>query len=172
MSNFNLEKALAGELVRLRNGNKARIFYRIPDEYTFEDETHTEYPLKGIILNNDNKIVSTNECWRDDGTYGSPNNDKDIVCMFDSLEDIIDKAYKDKLPVKLRNGDKAVIFSKIPDKYIYSDESKPEYVYRGAILDTNNDNPYLITEVLSWLKNGHYLLNSEHDNDIIGIWED
>lgn len=83
----------------------------------------------------------------------------------------LEKALAGEL-VKLRNGNKAVIFSKIPDKYIYSDESKPEYVYRGAILDTNNDNPYLITEVLSWLKNGHYLLNSEHDNDIIGIWED
>ena len=172
MSNFNLEKALAGELVRLRNGYKARIFYRVPDEYTFENETHTAYPLKGIILNNDNKIISTDECWRDDGTYGSPNNDKDIVCMFDSLADIIDNAYKNKHYVKLRYGIKAIILYKIPDEYTYHDGARPEYVYRGAILYTNNDNPHLIIEVLSWRLDGKSMAFNESKDDIIGIWED
>lgn len=172
MSTFDLEKALTGKLVRLRNGNKARIFYRVPDEYTFENETHTAYPLKGIILSNDNKLISTDECWRDNGTYGSPNNDKDIICMFDSLEDIIDSAYKNKHHVKLRDGSKAIIFSKIPDEYTYHDGSRPDYVYRGAILYTNNDNPHLITEVLSWRLDGKSIAFNESKDDIIGIWED
>lgn len=169
MSTFDLEKALAGELVRLRNGNKARIFYRVPDEYTFENETHTAYPLKGIILSNDNKLISIDECWRDDGTYGSPNNGKDIVCMFNSLEDIIDKAYRDKLPVKLRNGDKAIIFSKIPDEYVYADGSRPEFIYQGARLAQGDK---YILDTASWTVDGQFLDSDANPQDIIGIWED
>nr|DAX35488.1 MAG TPA: hypothetical protein [Caudoviricetes sp.] len=172
MSKFNLAKALAGELVRLRDGTKARIFYRIPDGYVFENGTPTAYPLKGIILSNTNMIISTDECWRDDGTYGAHNSSKDIVCMVDSLADIVNTAYENQLSVKLRDGSKAIILSKIPDKYTYHDGSRPDYVYRGAVLYTNNDNPDLITEVVSWRINGQMLFDEKHPQDIISIWED
>ena len=169
---FNLKKALAGEFVKLRNGQKALIYYRIPNEFVFESGEPVAYPLRGIIFNKNDKIEDSSTCWRDDGTYDIEANDYDIVGMFDSLGDIIDNAYKNKHRVKLRDGSKAIIFSKIPDEYTYHDGSRPEYVYRGAILYTNNDNPNLITEVLSWRLDGKSIAFNESKDDIIGIWED
>jgi len=173
MSKFDLEKALAGEFVKLRNGQKALIYYCIPDEFVFDSGKPVLYPLRGMIFNENDEIKDFNACWKNNGKYNIKADDYDIVGMWETLEDIINTAYEKQLPVKLRDGRKAIIWSKAPDGYTYPDGSKPEYVYRGAILYSNEDNnPYLITEIISWLKNGHYLLSNEHTEDIIGIWKD
>lgn len=54
---FNLEKALQGEPVMLRNGLKAYIKYTAPSEYT------GEYPLKGYIIDPDSSEGITSESW-------------------------------------------------------------------------------------------------------------
>lgn len=50
MKKFNLEEALNGKPVKLRNGMKALICYRIPDEYVFKDGFSAAFPLQGIIF--------------------------------------------------------------------------------------------------------------------------
>jgi len=169
---FNLEKALAGEFVKLKNGKKALIYYRIPDNFTFDDNKPIAYSLRGMIFNERGTVEDSGTCWRIDGKYGIKDCDYDIVGMWNEMENLINMAYENQLPIKLRNGSKAIIFSKIPDKYTYHDGSKPEYVYRGAILYTNNDNPHLITEVISWRLDGKCVPLVEHKDDIIGIWKD
>lgn len=169
---FNLEKALAGEFVRLRNGQKALIYYRIPDEFTFEAGDLIIYPLRGMIFGKNGKLENAGVCWKDDGSYREQTSQYDIVGMWNTLSDTINNAYENKLHVKLRDGSKAIILYKIPDKYTYHDGSRPEYVYRGAILYTNNDNPNLITEVISWRLDGKCVSLVEHKDDIIGLWED
>ena len=168
---FNLEKALVGEYVKLRNGQKALIYYRIPDEFTFEGDLII-YPLRGMIFGKNDNVENTGVCWKDDGSYRGQTSQYDIVDMWDNLSDTINNAYENKLHVKLRDGSKAIILSKIPDEYAYHGGFKPEYVYRGAILYANNDNPYLITEVLSWRLDGKSMTFNESKDDIIGIWED
>ena len=167
---FNLEKALVGEYVKLRNGQKALIYYRIPDEFTLEGDLII-YPLRGMIFDKNGNVENAGVCWKDDGSYRRQTSQYDIVDMWDNLSDTINNAYENKLHVKLRDGSKAIILSKIPDEYAYHDGSRPEYVYRGAILYANNDNPYLITEVLSWRLDGKSMAFNESKNDIIGIWE-
>lgn len=85
MKPFDLEKALAGEPVRLRNGQKAVILCRVPDEYVFEDESPAAFPLYGLIFTAENYIDNGDACWRDNGTYDSRLHKFDIIGMWEEL---------------------------------------------------------------------------------------
>lgn len=63
MKPFDLNAALTGKPVKLRNDQKAIIYYRIPDEYLFESGESAVYPLYGIVFTKDGYINDTTACW-------------------------------------------------------------------------------------------------------------
>lgn len=68
MKPFDLEKALAGEPVKLRNGNKAFVLARIPDTEVKSNGGKVNYPLLGYVCNRDGRYGST-EQWTDNGKF-------------------------------------------------------------------------------------------------------
>lgn len=78
---FNLEKALAGEPVMLRNGSKAYVKFVMPSEY------NGKYPLNGYITNPYSSDVLDPEQWTMEGREyndGKPY-DYDIISMWTDL---------------------------------------------------------------------------------------
>lgn len=76
MKPFDLEKALAGEPVKLRNGYKAYIKYNLEGEPCFD----SNFPLQGYFINNGVVIFS----WSLKGEATSiVGNDLDIVGMWE-----------------------------------------------------------------------------------------
>ena len=98
MKEFNLEKALAGEPVALRNGKKAFIFKNILDTSILSFKP--DYPLIGMMQNN-TSVVS----WTLDGRIEMCNDHSngDIVGMFEepklTSEQVLEKAYQEDLIV-------------------------------------------------------------------------
>lgn len=103
MKQFDLEKALAGEAVELRNGSKAILYYRVPDHYTLDDGLKITFPLIGIIFYKDGTVECPNACWKDNGRFTSTTSGKDIVGMWEepklTTEEIMEKAFREKLVV-------------------------------------------------------------------------
>ena len=93
MKEFNLDAALNGEPVMLRNGCKAIVYYKIPDEYVFSDGSNSLYPLRGLIFDEDGFIKDSSYFWCENGlcNYESyhPN---DIIGMYEepkiNIEDL------------------------------------------------------------------------------------
>lgn len=83
MRPFDLNTALAGEPVKLRNGQKAIVYYRIPDKYVFEDGKQPAFPLHGLILDSEGYIELADVCWRDNGTYTHYPHSYDITGMWE-----------------------------------------------------------------------------------------
>lgn len=81
MKEFNLDAALNGEPVRLANGNKAIVYYRIPDEYVFEGGAPVAFPLRGMIFNSRGVIENLDARWRDDGRFNHSDDPFNIVAM-------------------------------------------------------------------------------------------
>ena len=94
MKQFNLEKALAGEPVVLRNGKKAFIFKNVLDTSILNFKL--DYPLIGMVHND-----ATVRCWTIDGRISMRNDcaDGDIIGMWEepkiSIEDL-PKPFKPK----------------------------------------------------------------------------
>lgn len=109
MKSFDLNAALIGKPVKLRNGQKAIIYYRIPDEYLFESGESAVYPLYGIVFTKDGYINDTTACWRDNGTYGQKSSAFDIIGMWEesklTQEELFEKALKEKLPLRYKGLD-------------------------------------------------------------------
>lgn len=101
MKPFDLEKALAGEPVELRNGSKAILYYRVPDHYTHDDGVKITFPLIGIIFYGDGTVEDPCGAWRDDGRFTSGTSGKDIAGMWEehklTTEEIMEKAFLEKL---------------------------------------------------------------------------
>ena len=93
MKEFNLDAALNGEPVMLRNGCKGVVYYKIPKEYVFPDGRNATYPLRGLIFDKEGFIDNSFNFWFEDGRCNhechSPN---DIVGMWEepkiSIEDL------------------------------------------------------------------------------------
>lgn len=51
MKEFNLEQALKGEYVALRNGNKALILCQLPDNLKYASGICVSYCLHGLVFN-------------------------------------------------------------------------------------------------------------------------
>ena len=88
MKPFNLEAALQGEPVQLRNGCKGIICYKVPSEYIYANGNTVDYPLKGMVLSNKGFITDSNACWCEDGRYTidihtTPEHSHDIVGMWE-----------------------------------------------------------------------------------------
>ena len=93
MKEFDLEKALNGEPVMLRNGCKAIVYYAIPKEYTFPDGSNSTYPLRGLIFNKDGFIENSFHFWFEDGRcHRECYKSNDIIGMWEepkiSIEDL------------------------------------------------------------------------------------
>ncbi|MDU5815149.1 MAG: hypothetical protein E6Z52_00025 [Staphylococcus sp.] len=94
MKEFDLEKALAGEPVLLRDGRKAIIFHRIPDEYKYSGEGDVVYKLRGMTFTKEGYINDASESWTLDGVYDLSIDDRpdDIIGMWEepkiSIEDL------------------------------------------------------------------------------------
>lgn len=161
MKAFDVEKALAGEPVKLRNGDKAIIFGRIPEGLEWSHIGAVNHPLAGVILNAEGKITNTHMLWSMSGVVDSgDDNEKrayDIIGMWeDDIATIIERAAKEGLPVKLRDGTKAWVVAVLP----------PER-FQGScpVIGHDNVNNYC------WTKGGYYYRNTVSPFDILGLWE-
>ena len=100
---FDLEKALAGEPVVLRGGQKAAILYRIPDKYKSTEGHPPAFPLQGLILDDKGFVEEFGACWREDGTYNHEGSLSDIVGIWEepklTTAEIMEKAFQEKLVV-------------------------------------------------------------------------
>ena len=77
---FDIDKALNGEPVRLRNGRKAYIYCVIPNEFA----DGSELTLIGAILNINGSIYNNTALWTREGSHyinGIPH-DSDIMEMW------------------------------------------------------------------------------------------
>lgn len=92
MKEFDLKAALNGDPVKLANGNKAIVYYRIPGEYVFEGGAPVEFPLRGLIFNSRGVIENVDACWRDDGSFNRKDDPFNITEMWEepkiSIEDL------------------------------------------------------------------------------------
>ena len=105
MEPFDLEKALKGKPVQLRNGNKGIIIHRIPNHIKFENGSTVKKPLIGYILNSKDKLLISNVLWCANGSYYDEEqvHNHDIVGMWKepelSSDEVLEKAYKENLRV-------------------------------------------------------------------------
>lgn len=95
MKQFNLEEALNGTLVRLRNGKPARILI---DLSTIEDIKCRDHAFVGVTLADDGYTAAP-YIWRKDGSYG-PSDWLDIVGMHEEpakpQDKILEEAWQNK----------------------------------------------------------------------------
>lgn len=94
MKEFNLEAALNGEPVMLRNGNKAFICYKLSRDFKYWDGSPINFNICGYILNFNGDIAMLNTAWKEDGkwTMDETKSDRDIIAMWEepeiSIEDL------------------------------------------------------------------------------------
>lgn len=161
MKAFDVEKALAGEPVKLRNGAKSIIVGRIPEGLEWSHIGAVNHPLVGVVLNAEGKITDTRMRWSMSGVVDSGIGEDcvyDIIGMWeDDIATIIERAAKEGLPVKLRDGTKAwVVAMASPERY------RGYYPVVGYS-DVNN---------YCWTKEGYYYRNVKSSPiDIVGLWE-
>lgn len=105
MKPFDLEKALAGEPVVLRDGHKAIVYYCVPDEIKLDKEgTPVSFPLKGMKFDQDGYLINSTVEWRKNGRFRCSESDFDIVGMWEepklTTEEIMEKAFRENLVLK------------------------------------------------------------------------
>ena len=85
MKEFNLEAALAGEPVILRQGSKAYVVGKIPSNLTYEDNELIDYPLIGVVLDETGYLTGFEVHWTINGKVfeGSKMHGADIICMWE-----------------------------------------------------------------------------------------
>lgn len=104
MKKFNLDAALNGEPVMLRNGCKGVVYYKIPKEYVFSDGSNSMFPLKGLIFDEDGFIKDSSYFWTDNGLCNHESyHPHDIIGMWEEPKISIEDLPK---PFKPKSGDK------------------------------------------------------------------
>lgn len=104
MKQFNLETALAGEPVLLRNGHKAILYYCVPDKFKLDVEgTLDSFPVKGMIFDKNGCLLKSTVSWRKNGKFRSSEANEDIIGMWKEHEltsdEVLEKAYQENLKV-------------------------------------------------------------------------
>lgn len=104
MKPFNLEAALAGEPVLLRNDRKAILYYCVPDKFKIDVEgTLDSFPVKGMIFDKNGCLLKSTVSWRKNGKFRSSEAGEDIIGMWEepelTQEELFEKAYKEDLRV-------------------------------------------------------------------------
>lgn len=162
MKPFNIEEALQGKPVRLRSGKKAIIYYQVPDKYRFPNGDKTYRPLKGMIFNEEGYLTTSQVAWLNNGSVAENQIDNlDIIGMYEEgISSLIQRALKENLPLKTKNGSK---------------------MYIATILDLQNpmtkDYPVIAygntTAAYRFTLNGNFTMdNCNNSLDIIGLWEE
>lgn len=111
MKPFDLEKALQGEPVCLRDGRKGLVFYRIPDQYRHSESEKGEiiYKLRGMTLDKEGYVAELNVSWTLDGDYDTEfgNSSDDIIGMWEepklTIPELMEKALNENLTVKAKS---------------------------------------------------------------------
>ena len=94
MKEFDLDAALNGEPVMLRNGKKAYIGYKMPDCYVYDNGREIKFPLCGYIVKASNIIEVPYMFWNINGRAYKDgiDNASDIIAMWEepkiSIEDL------------------------------------------------------------------------------------
>lgn len=141
MKEFNLEAALNGEPVKLRNGNKAFICYKLSRYFKYWDGSPINFNICGYILNSNNDITMLNTAWKEDGkwTIDEVESDRDIIGMWEepklTSEQVLEKAYQENLPLDAI-GKKAFVIAKTKDG---------DYV-----MQCGEDNLYFASNEIEW----------------------
>ena len=104
MKKFNLDAALNGEPVMLRNGKKAYIGYKTPNYYVSDNGREIKFPLHGYIIKADNIIEVPYMFWNINGRAYKDgiDNASDIVGMWEEPKIGIEDLPKPFYP---RDGD-------------------------------------------------------------------
>lgn len=161
MKPFDLEEALQGKPVRLRNGMKAIIYYNVPKDFTLNDGSSILYPLKGITFTINGDVASSSEAWRRDGSYSDSNisHNQDIIGMWEEdISSLIQKALKENLPMKTKDGTKTFIVA-ILSTDDPNAEDYPVFTCSGK------------TTSCRYTKDGKFLTDgTTHSLDIVGLW--
>ena len=126
MKEFNLDAALNGEPVMLRNGCKGVVYYKIPKEYVFSDGSNSAFPLKGLIFDEDGFIKDSSYFWTDNGLCNHESyHPHDIIGMWEEPKISIEDLPK---PFKPKDGEPFyyIYCGKIYYDHEYS-ESSPSY---------------------------------------------
>lgn len=160
MKPFDLNKALQGEPVRLRNGLKAIIYYSVPENFKLVDGNPIVYSLKGITFDANENVVCSSESWLHNGKHNnnSITHDLDIISMWDNMANIIEQAHKENLPLKTRNRTKVFISTIIKN----TNELTEKYPVFGYSTTTDS---------YRWTLDGKFLFD-ENDLDIVSLWEE
>ena len=109
MKEFNLDAALNGEPVMLRNGCKGVVYYKIPKEYVFSDGSNSAFPLKGLIFDEDGFIKDSSYFWTDNGFCNHESyHPNDIIGMWEDPKISVEDLPKPFYPM---DGDKYFYFS-------------------------------------------------------------
>lgn len=141
---FDLERALAGEPVMLRNGNKAFVKFQVPEEYL-----DVNYPLIGYQVYEDNSIGHRH--WTITGSWSMESDDRDsfdIIGMWKEPEPVSNTVTL-TLPCPLKEPREGMWF--IQDvKVIKSSYTKKNHLHNQEMLD---DVFYFATkeEAQAWL---------------------
>lgn len=145
MKQFNLEEALNGKPVKLRDGSKAIVLTRIPDIYKLENGLKVTFPLLGIILDTKGAVDDQYACWKDNGMFTPCTSDYDIVGMWEepklTTEELMEMAFNERLVLKhplLLEGCKGfkVVGKTVSGSYILQDCDN----YKMYFLHTFNEN--------------------------------
>lgn len=122
MKPFDLQEALNGAPVMLRNGDKAFIFKNILGTPVLGYKP--DYPLIGMVHND-----ATVRCWAIDGRISMRNDcaDGDIIGMWEepelTPEQVLEKAYQEGLRVRLDDGFEYPVIGKARGgSYLLGDE--------------------------------------------------
>lgn len=103
MKKFNLDAALNGEPVMLRNGKKAIIYYCTPAEFKFDENIPDSFPLKGMVFDLNGYLDDPSVSWRCNGSFRCSEDDWDIIGMWEEPKISIEDLPK---PFKPKSGDK------------------------------------------------------------------
>ena len=160
MKPFNLEEALQGKPVLLRNKNKATIYYSLPDDLVYEDGSSSAFPIKGYILDENGYLDLAHAQWKKTGYYNNDNSESeyDIIGMWNEITPIIRKAFKERLPLKTRDGTKVFIAGIVES----TDDLTKDFPVFGYTDDTDS---------LRWGIHGNYLKEMTDELDIVGFYE-
>lgn len=142
MKPFDLEKALQGEPVLLRDGRKGIVFYRIPDQYQYSESEKDDvtYKLRGMTFDGKGFIEDSSVSWTLDGVYDTDFDDSrdDIIGMWVepklTIPELMEKALNENLTVKAISAGLFHTFYKV----IAKTKDGSDYVLQDAVVYSSN----------------------------------
>ncbi len=142
MKPFDLQEALNGAPVKLRNGNKAFICYKLSRDFKYWDGSPINFNICGYILNFNGDIAMLNTAWKEDGkwTTDETKSDRDIIAMWEepkiSIEDLPKPFYPEESNGYFYISDGKVAYNLYHSKY---SESSVQIASNGQAFRARED---------------------------------